>query len=153
MYNIELKNLKIENAQMEILRTTENLCDSFQVTEHFGTLSFALHEMINLMERFSDSQEDTFSINFFIDNDMISAQISGYPNVKELSLPLQNAALNDTDTTAFTIANLVDKLDFRNNNSEIWLEFHIKPQFTRIDRAELLQKEIYEHNKQTKELF
>ncbi|HPT51911.1 MAG TPA: hypothetical protein PK740_01355 [Bacteroidales bacterium] len=153
MYNIELEHLTLENAQMQILHATENLCDTFKLSEHFGTLSFALHETVNLMERFCENQADDFSVNFYIDSEKISTQIIGYQNIQELSAVLSHATLNDAETSAFTVMNLVDNIEFRNNQSEIWMEFHVKPTLDAINRSDLLKKEIFQNDAHRKETF
>lgn len=147
MYNIELEHLTLQNAQQEILRATENVCDTFQLSDHFGTLSFALHELVCLMERFCDDQEKNFSVNFFVSDEKVSVQVAGVSYLKEIENALKQANINDVETAAFTVANLTDHIEFRNDKSEIWVDFHVKPVIGQIDRAELLQKEIFQSNR------
>lgn len=141
MYNIELQHLTLENAQNETLSAIENLCSSFNLEDHFGTISFAMHELLELMERHSDSQYTSFDINFYIEQNKVSVQIVNYHNFKEIEQDLQQASLDDVETGAFTIVSLTDGFEFRDNYNEMWVDIMVNADIEQIDRAQILEQE------------
>lgn len=141
MYNIELQHLTIENAQNEVLRAAENICSNFHLEAHFGTLSYALHELLSLMERYSDDQSNAFDINFYIEQDTVSIQIVNYQNFKEIERCLHNASIDDNDTSAYTFTCLSDRVEFRDDYREMWVEMMLNADIETIDRAQILEQE------------
>ena len=140
MYNIELNNVKFENAQTEVLRAVENLCDTFHIEHHLGTISYALFELIDLMQQNPMNHYGDFSINFYVDNDQVNVQITDYNNFNQIEDLLTHASINDADTRAFTVLSLTDRIEFRNQGKEMWIEIAASPLIDAIDRAELLMK-------------
>lgn len=140
MYNIELQNLTLQDAQNRILGAVENLCDSFHLDEQFGTISYGMHELMSLVERCSDSQYSNFTVNFYVESDRISVQLLNFKNLAEVTRMLDNASFNDADTAAFTVSCLTDKHELRNEGTELWLDIMVTPTFDTIDRAAILQQ-------------
>lgn len=140
MYNIELQNLSLPDAQNRILGAVENLCDSFHLDEQFGTISYGMHELMSLVERCSNTQFTNFTVNFYVENDRISVQLLNFNNLTEVARFIDKASFNDADTAAFTVACLTDKHELRNNGQELWFDIMVTPTFDTIDRAAILQQ-------------
>lgn len=139
MYNIELKNITLETAQTSVLQTVENICDQFRMLNHFGTISTALHEMLSLMERFSDDAEAPFTINFFVEAEKVSVQVLNYRQWADVQRALETCSVNDADATAFTAKTLLDNVEFRDNG--IWMEIAANATEDQPDRAQILHTE------------
>ncbi|MCQ2263125.1 MAG: hypothetical protein MJZ70_02470 [Bacteroidales bacterium] len=141
MYNIELSNLTLAEAQNRILGAVENICDTYHLDEQFGTISYGMHELVSLLERCSDSQEKEFTVNFYIEQDRLSVQVLNADHLNEVYQQLEKATLNDADTTAFTVNALTDSYELKDNGNELWLDIMAAPTFDTINRAEILKKE------------
>ena len=139
MYNVELKNITLETAQTAVLQTVENICDQFRMENHFGTISTALHEMLSLMERFSDDAEAPFTINFFVEAEKVSVQVLNYRQWQDVQRALETCSVEDADTTAFTVQSLMDTVEFRDNG--IWMEIAAYATTEQPDRAQILHTE------------
>lgn len=139
MYNIELKNITLENSQTAVLQTVENICDQFQMENHFGTISTGLHEMLSLMERFSDDVEAPFTVNFFVEAEKVSVQVLNYRQWQDVQRALDTCSVEDADTTAFTALSLLDTVEFRDNG--IWMEIEAHATEDQPDRAQILHTE------------
>lgn len=141
MYNIELQRINLQNAQTEVLRVCENICDSFKLEEQFGVISFGMHELVSLLERSSEDQDALFTINFYIQNDRISVQVLNHTGLGDVAGWIANAQLEDADSTAFTVKNLTDSCELRNDSRELWLDMMVTPTLNVIDRSGILQQE------------
>lgn len=139
MYNIELKNITLESAQTNVLQVVENICDQFRMENHFGTISTALHEMLSLMERFSDDAEAPFTVNFYVEQEKVSVQILNYRQWVEVQRALETCSVNDADATAFTAKTLLDTVEFHDNG--IWMEIEATATEAQPDRAQILHAE------------
>ena len=139
MYNVELKNITLETAQTAVFQTVENICDQFRMENHFGTISTALHEMLSLMERFSDDAEAPFTINFFVEAEKVSVQVLNYRQWQDVQRALETCSVEDADTTAFTVQSLMDTVEFRDNG--IWMEIAAYATTEQPDRAQILHTE------------
>lgn len=140
MYNIELQNLTLQDAQNRILGAVENLCDTFHLDEQFGTISYGMHELMSLVERCSDTQYGNFSVNFYVENDRVSVQLLNFCNLTEVASMIDKSSFNDADTAAFTVACLTDKHELRNEGKELWFDIMVTPLFDTVDRAAILQE-------------
>lgn len=141
MYNIELSHLTHEEAQSAVLQAIENICAQFQMEAHFGTLSFAMHELLNLMASAPNPSYKTFNINFYIENQKVSIQVSDYLNTRTIAGWLRGATLDDAQTAAFTIQQLTDTIEMDEAHGSMWLEFLVPAETEVIDRREILQNE------------
>ena len=139
MYNVELKNITLETAQTDVLQVVENICDQFRMENHFGTISTALHEMLSLMERFSEDADAPFSINFFVEAEKVSVQVLNYRQWEDVQRALETCSVNDADATAFTAKTLLDVVEFRDNG--IWMEIAAHATEDQPDRAQILHTE------------
>ena len=139
MYNVELKNITLETAQTDVLQVVENICDQFKMENHFGTVSTALHEMLSLMERFSEDAEAPFTVNFFVESEKVSVQVLNYRQWQDVQRSLDTCSVNDADATAFTAKTLLDAIEFRDNG--IWMEIEAYATEDQPDRAEILHAE------------
>lgn len=141
MYNIELEHITLHNAQNEVLKACENICDTYHLEDQFGVISFGMHELVSLLERSSNSQDATFSISFFIDADKISVQVLNFNELQEVAQWISNAKLEDADTTAYTVATLTDKCELLQDGKELRLEIEASPVFDTFNRTTVLQQE------------
>ena len=139
MYNIELKNITLENAQTAVLQAVENICDQFRMENHFGTISTALHEMLSLMERFSDDAEAPFTVNFFVEAEKVSVQVLNYRQWQDVQHALDTCSAEDADHSAFTAKTLLDTAEFNDNG--IWMEIEACSTEDQPDRAQILHTE------------
>lgn len=139
MYNVELKNITLENAQVDVLQAVENICEQFRMENHFGTISTALHEMLSLMERFSADADAPFTINFFVEEEKVSIQVLNYRQWEDVQRALETCSVNDADATAFTAKTLLDTVEFRDKG--IWMEIEAYATADQPDRAQILHTE------------
>ena len=140
MYTIEIQNLNLQNAQGRVLGAIENLCDSFGLEEQFGVLSYGMHELIALMERSFENQNDEFAINFYIKNDRVSVQVLAPKSLSDITRMLDTATFEDAETAAFIVSQLTDSRELRNDGKELWLDIMVTPTFPVADRAEILAR-------------
>ena len=141
MYTTELQHLTLHTAQNSVLGAIENICDSFHLEDQFGVISYAMHELLSVMERCSDNQDAEFSVNLYVENDRISAQILDFQNITEVAARINNSTMNDTDTAAYTVGCLTDCHELRHNNEELWLDMMVTPTFDTFDRASILHQQ------------
>ena len=139
MYNVELKNITLETAQTDVLQVVENICDQFKMENHFGTISTALHEMLSLMERFSEDIEAPFTINFFVEEEKVSVQVLNYRQWADVQRAFETCSVNDADATAFTAKSLLDVIEFHDGG--IWMEIEAYATADQPDRAQILHTE------------
>ena len=139
MYNIELQRITLETAQTDVLQAVENICDQFKMENHFGTISTALHEVISLMERFSNDAEAPFTVNFYVEEEKVSVQILNYRQWEDVQRAFDTCSVNDADATAFIAKTLLDKVEFRENT--IWMEIDAAATADQPDRAQILHNE------------
>jgi hypothetical protein len=138
MYTIEIQNLNLQNAQGRVLGAIENLCDTFGLEEQFGVLSYGMHELVSLMERTFENQNDEFAINFYIQNDRVSVQVLAPKSLGDIARMLDTATFEDAETAAFIVSQLTDTRELRNDGRELWLDIMVTPTFPVADRAEIL---------------
>ena len=138
MYNIEIQNLNLQNAQGRVLGAIENLCDSFGLEDQFGVLSYGMHELVSLMERTFENQNDEFAINFYIQNDRVSVQVLAPKSLGDIARMLETATYEDAETAGFIVSQLTDSRELRNDGKELWLDIMVTPTFPVADRAEIL---------------
>lgn len=138
MYTIEIQNLNLQNAQGRVLGAIENLCDTFGLEEQFGVLSYGMHELVSLMERTFENQNDEFAINFYIQNDRVSVQVLAPKSLGDIARMLDTATFEDPETAAFIVSQLTDTRELRNDGRELWLDIMVTPTFPVADRAEIL---------------
>ncbi len=139
MYNVELKGLTLQNAQTKILQTVEDICDQFHIENDFGTISSATNNLLSLMERYSDDQDATFTINFFVDSKKVSIQLLNYDHLKDVQRAFETCSLNDSDTEAFTAKTLIDNFEF--SEEGLWMEIVAASLVEQPDRAQILHHE------------
>ena len=138
MYTIEIQNLNLQNAQGRVLGAIENLCDSFGLEEQFGVLSYGMHELVSLMERTFENQNDEFAINFYIQNDRVSVQVLAPQSLGDIARMIDTATFEDAETAGFIVSQLTDSRELRNDGRELWLDIMVTPTFPVADRAEIL---------------
>ena len=138
MYTIEIQNLNLQNAQGRVLGAIENLCDSFGLEEQFGVLSYGMHELVSLMERTFENQNDEFAINLYIQNDRVSVQVLAPQSLGDIARMIDTSTYEDAETAGFIVSQLTDSRELRNDGRELWLDIMVTPTFPVADRAEIL---------------
>ena len=138
MYTIEIQNLNLQNAQGRVLGAVENLCDTFGLEEQFGVLSYGMHELVSLMERTFENQNDEFAINFYIQSDRVSVQVLAPQSLGDIARMIDTATYEDAETAGFIVSQLTDSRELRNDGRELWLDIMVTPTFPVADRAEIL---------------
>lgn len=138
MYTIEIQNLNLQNAQGRVLGAIENLCDSFGLEEQFGVLSYGMHELVSLMERTFENQNDEFAINLYIQNDRVSVQVLASQSLGDIARMIDTSTYEDAETAGFIVSQLTDSRELRNDGRELWLDIMVTPTFPVADRAEIL---------------
>lgn len=138
MYTIEIQNLNLQNAQGRVLGAIENLCDSFGLEEQFGVLSYGMHELVSLMERTFENQNDEFAINLYIQNDRVSVQVLAPQSIGDIARMIDTSTYEDAETAGFIVSQLTDSRELRNDGRELWLDIMVTPTFPVADRAEIL---------------
>jgi len=125
MYNFEVTISDATTAQFETLRMLENIIEEFQLQDHFGTISMALH---NILENIINSSPDDFgiTINFLIEPEKITVVIGGNKSLIKLKQDIQLSKENNLQETFFSML-LVDALEFKEDDTELYIEFHVKP--------------------------
>lgn len=125
MYNFELTLSDKSSAQLETLKMVENICDEFNLQDHFGTISMAIH---NIVEYFIITSKDEFEItmSILIEPESLSVIIQGSTSLRELKEDIQSANENNKqDIYSFLL--LTDVLEFREDDTELYFKFHVKP--------------------------
>ncbi len=125
MYNFELTISDPTTAQFETLRMVENISEEFQLQDHFGTISMAIE---NILEHIIDSSQEDFriTINFLVEPEKIAVVIGGNKSLIKLKQDIQFSKENNLQDSLFSML-LVDELEFKEDDTELYMEFHVKP--------------------------
>jgi len=125
MYNFELTLLEPGSAQLETLRMVENICDEFELQDHFGTISMAIH---NIVEYFINTSNGEFEImmSFLIEPESLSVIIHSNSSFMELKEDIQSSNENNKQDIYSSLL-LTDVLEFREDDAELYFKFHVKP--------------------------
>ena len=125
MYNFELTVSDPTTAQFETLRMVENISEEFQLQDHFGTISMAIE---NILEHIIDSSQEDFriTINFLVEPEKIAVVIGGNKSLIKLKQDIQFSKENNLQDSLFSML-LVDELEFKEDDTELYMEFHVKP--------------------------
>ena len=125
MYNFELNLSNRNNAQLETLKIIENICEEFQLQDHFGTISMALHNFIDFIIK-TATEEFEVTVNFLINPEKLSVAIQSNQSLTELKESLQFADENNQQDIYSSFL-LTDIIEFREGDMELYFEFHVKP--------------------------
>lgn len=125
MYNFELTISDPTTAQFETLRMVENISEEFQLQDHFGTISMAIE---NILEYIIDSSQEDFriTINFLVEPEKIAVIIGANKSLIKLKQDIQFSEENNLQDPLFSML-LVDELEFKEDDKELYMEFHVKP--------------------------
>jgi hypothetical protein len=125
MYNFELTISDATTAQFETLSLVENISEEFQLQDHFGTISMAIH---NVLEYIINSSPEDFgiTINFLIEPEKIAVIIRANNSLVKLKQDIQLSQENNLHDL-FSSTLLVDALEFKEDDTELYMEFHVKP--------------------------
>jgi len=125
MYNFELNLSDVSNAQLETLRMVENICEEFQLQDHFGTISMALHNFIEFLTK-TATDEFEVTVDFLIDPEKLSVVVKNNQSLTKLKEEIQTADENNQQDI-YSSALLTDIIEFREDDTELYFEFHVKP--------------------------
>lgn len=136
MFSIELSDLDAHQLQREVLAAIEEICFEFHLEDHFGTLSFSIHELLDqIIEHFSDEYSQT-DISFYITHEELSVLVHHSVPLSELKTMIEDG-FSEENPSIFTIRKLVDKIEFSNQDQDISLMFHVKSVIDRVGEREL----------------
>jgi hypothetical protein len=125
MYNFELNLSDTSTAQLETLRMVENICEEFQLQDHFGTISMALHNFVEYLVE-STTREFEVIVNFLIDPEKLSIVVQSNQSFSRLKEEIQTADENN-QYEIYSSVLLTDVLEFREEDTALYFEFHVKP--------------------------
>ena len=125
MYNFELNLSNKSNAQLETLKMVENICEEFQLQDHFGTISMTLYNFIEFLIK-TATDEFEVTVNFLIDPDKLSVVVQSSQSLIRLKEEIQTADENNQQEIYSSVL-LTDIIEFREDNTELYFEFHVKP--------------------------
>ena len=151
MIFLELEKLQEESIQAELLSVIENLCEEYQLGDHFGTISTAIHELADLVLEYGRAEMNSYQASFIIDTTEISFQIRQTTNLFSLKKLFSN---NNRDERVFTIVNLANEIEFSDDDQDISLSFHVKPNFkpaARREVSEIQQQMLFEETNRNKQ--
>lgn len=147
MYNFELKQLDATAAITETLNVIENFCETYKLENDFGTISLAMNDLLILIIENSDSENLELTINFNLNNQQLAIQITSNQTLDNIMPTLSNASPENNDQNIFVIKQLIDNISFDAENSQLLVEFDVKPQF--IDIQQNREKVLAEQKKVT----
>lgn len=141
MFNFEISDLDSQNIRRKTLQMVEYICDEFQLKNDFGTLSLAVEELIDQILWISPETDFETSVGFFIEPTKLSLHIHHNHALSELKKILYNTDLLD-DTSLFTISQLTDEIEFYNEDQDIAVTFHVKPNI-QYSEKKIGQNQVY----------
>ena len=147
MFNFELNDLHADNLQSETLRMLENISEEFQLENDFGVISMTMHELISQILILSVDKNFESTLNFFVDAGELSVQIHHSESLTSLKNIFESVDINH-NTSPFIIAQLSDQIEFNNEDQDITVSFHVKPNLKKekFEVRILRKKEILKEN-------
>ena len=123
MFYFELEELKLKDSYQPTLQMIENISDEFQLSNHFGTISTAITELLDLLQQLTTSENPSVFISFIVENTAFYAHIE--LKGAHLSFPLLFQ-----EATSFkaiqTLKLLTDEISFTNDGKGMSIGFHVK---------------------------
>jgi hypothetical protein len=123
MLYFELPELSINKAYQASLGLLEAICDEHALENHFGTVSTATSEFINVIKRTTKGEDVQISVGFILENDMLYAHFE--INGTIIALPTLFEEGKEF-TPIKTIAMLSDEISFTQNKKGVSFGFHVK---------------------------
>ncbi|MDL2296974.1 hypothetical protein LJC53_06180 [Bacteroidales bacterium OttesenSCG-928-C03] len=140
MYSIELSDLYPGQLQTEVLAAIENICNDHKLEDHFGTISMAMHDILDdIIRHHSDDYSET-DVSFFIDSQELSVLVHHSCPLSEIKANLEKETIN-TESQFFALSKLVDDISFSNQDQEISLTFHVKPNMNGVGESNVSEIE------------
>ena len=139
MIEITLSDLNKSSFYEQTLQTIEQICDDYEITNEFGTLSMANQMVFDYLEK--SHPQFNVDVEFQIDSNEVSMNYclqSG--NFKSLSENPDNQ-----NTALFVLQSLADDVSFSTDFDSLITTFHVK---TKIKVQRTLQ-----HQEVRKEIF
>lgn len=120
MIELELSGLNKETMYASSLNQIENICEEYDLDNHFGTISMANQEIIDYL----DIKFEGYELNMIFNIDNVGLNIS-YNAKSEIF-----SDLNSYIQQRQILSCLADKLDLNTDNKSVILSFHVKPKLT-----------------------
>ncbi|MCQ2285849.1 MAG: hypothetical protein MJZ76_03110 [Bacteroidales bacterium] len=124
MINIELTHLNCDNVLTETTNAIENICDTYALQNHLGTLSLAITEMCRQIFNCTQDPDAEIDMTICLESKQVRAEIHTDINIDSLKneLAQKDAANNDI----FTLTKLCDTIDCE---EDIKMGFSVQPNF------------------------
>lgn len=156
MYSIELFDLYADQLQQEVLSKIEEICEEFRLEDHFGTISFSIHEFLDEIIKNASSAFSQTDISFYISSNELSMLVHHSQSLSELREKIEHTEMKP-ENPAFAMVSLVDEIVFSNQDQDVSLLFHVKPKMNRVgewskavSKNLLTEEEIEEESKKAK---
>ena len=139
MIEITLSDLNRSSFYEQTLRTIEHICDDYEITNEFGTLSMANQMVFDYLEKFHP--QFNVDVEFQIESNEVSMNYclqSG--DFKSLSENPDNQ-----NTALFVLQSLADDVSFSADFDSLITTFHVKTKI-RVQRTlqhQEIRKEIF----------
>lgn len=123
MINITLNDLNADNFYQTLLQTIEDICDNYDLLNHFGTISTANQQVVDYVL----SNSSIFTINLFIsiENDNLSFTYEWDNSLSDLF----NRFPSPDNQCYEILSSLIDDVDYNVENKNFTISFHVKPKF------------------------
>ena len=139
MIEITLSDLNKSSFYEQTLRTIEHICDDYEITNEFGTLSMANQMVFDYLEK--SHPQFNVDVEFQIESNEVSMnyclQSGDFKSLSENS--------DNQNTALFVLQSLADDVSFSTDFDSLITTFHVK---TKIRVQRTLQ-----HQEVRKEIF
>lgn len=125
MYSIELTDLYSDQLQQRVLGMIEEICEEFHFEDHFGTFSFSMHEILDEIIRNCSIEQSHTDVSFYISYKEIAVIIHHSESLSPLRERLNNSQMQE-ESAIFAINQLVDEIEFSDQDQDFSLLFHVK---------------------------
>ena len=139
MIEITLSDLNNSSFYEQTLRTIEQICDDYEITNDFGTLSMANQMVFDYLEK--SYPQFTADVDIQIESNEVSMNYSlKSGDFKSLSKDSDNQ-----NTALFVLESLADEISFSTDFDTLITTFHVKTKI-RVQRTlqhQEIRKEIF----------
>lgn len=123
MYYFELPEALLSKAIPANLKLVEEICEEYSLEDHFGTISTATQEFLNVIKKTTKGEDVTVSTGYILENDELFAHFE----VKGTIISLPDLLEEGKEFNPIkTILMLTDDLLCTENKKGISLGFHVK---------------------------
>ena len=139
MIEITLSDLNKSSFYEQTLRTIEQICDDYEITNEFGTLSMANQMVFDYLEK--SHPQFNVDVEFQIESNEVSMnyclQSGDFKSLSENS--------DNQNTALFVLQSLADDVSFSTDFDSLITTFHVKTKI-RVQRTlqhQEIRKEIF----------